>query len=184
MLFQRRQPPKIRERLRVFIWPRRSWRRSLRYVRHRMWRLKATPRAIALGCAVGVFVSFMPFLGLHFISAGLLAWMTRASILASALGTFVGNPITFPLIWLSAYHLGSLVLGIEPMHDPIDLSAGIFHMSVDTLWPLLKPMTVGGVPLGLLAGAISYFLVKRGVEAYQEKKRHRQFPTGPHAAQA
>ncbi|MGI9384330.1 MAG: DUF2062 domain-containing protein [Methyloligellaceae bacterium] len=168
----------------MFFWPRRSWGRSIRYVLHRMWRLRATPRAIALGCAAGVFVSFTPFLGLHFISAGLLAWMTRGSILASALGTFIGNPVTFPVIWFSAYHLGSLVLGLEPMNQPIDLSAGVFHTSVDTLWPLLKPMTVGGVPLGLMAGAISYYLVKRGAEAYQEKKRVRQLPTSHHPAQA
>ncbi len=146
--------------------------------------MRATPHAIALGCAAGVFVSFLPFLGLHFIMAGIISWATRSSILASALGTFIGNPVTFPFIWVAAYHLGSWVLRLEPTDQPIDLSAGIFQSSVDSVWPLLKPMTVGGVPLGLLAGATSYYLAKRAVEAYQEKRRGRPVQTGQHPARA
>ncbi len=184
MLFGRRQPPKVGERVRVFVWPRRSWARSIRYVTHRLSRLRATPHAIALGCAAGVFVSFLPFLGLHFILAGCFSWLTRSSMLASALGTFIGNPVTFPFIWLGAYHLGSWVLGQEPTDQPIDLSAGIFRSSLESVWPLLKPMTVGGIPLGLLAGAASYVLMRRAVEAYQQKRRIRGVRHGRHPAQA
>jgi uncharacterized protein (DUF2062 family) len=64
------------------------------------------PRGIALGFAARAFVSFTPFIGVHFILAGLLAFALRASILASAIGTVVGNPVSFPFIWLAAYNLG------------------------------------------------------------------------------
>lgn len=185
MLFQRRKTPALKERMRVYVWPRRSWARSSRYVLYRLWRLRATPHAIGLGCAAGVFVSFLPFLGMHFIMAGVISWLTRASIIASALGTFIGNPVTFPFIWIGAYQLGAWMLGQQPMVETIDLSAGIFQSSLDTLWPLIKPMTIGGVPLGLLAGAVSYYLVKRAVEAYQSKRRRdRRMQAGGHTAQA
>lgn len=183
MLFRRRKPPDTGERVRIFLWPRRSWGRSWRYVLFRVWRLKATPHAISLGFATGVFASFTPFMGGHFIIAGILAWMMRGSILASALGTFVGNPLTFPFIWLGAYELGNWVLGGIGEAREIDLSTKMLHGSVDNLLPLIKPMTVGGVPLGIMAGSIGYYLIRRATDAYHAKKMKRR-SRGAEAAQA
>lgn len=173
MLFQRRNPPRLGEKLRVWLWPRRNWSRSARYMAHRIRRLKATPYAIAVGCAAGVFAAFTPFLGLHFIVAGLIAWIARGSILASALATFVGNPLTFPLIWFGSYKLGSWMLGMKGNMKHIDLSAGMLDKSLDQLWPVVKPMTVGGIPMGLVAALIAYFVTKKASEAYREKRRQR-----------
>jgi hypothetical protein len=35
----------------------------------------------------------------HFVLSALLAYIARANIIASAIGTVVGNPWTFPFIW-------------------------------------------------------------------------------------
>ena len=70
--------------------------RSGQYVTKRILRLTATPHAVAAGVAAGAFTSFTPFMGLHFLLAAVLAWMVRGNLLAPALGTFVGNPLTFP----------------------------------------------------------------------------------------
>ena len=174
MLFRRRKPPHFVERLRIWLWPRRNWSRSMRYIAHRLRRLRATPHAIAVGCASGVFAAFTPFLGLHFILAGLLAWIARGSIIAAALGTFIGNPLTFPLIWFGSYKLGSWMLGMKGNLKNIDLSSGIFDKSIEQIWPLLKPMTVGGIPMGIVAATIAYFVAKKASEAYREKRRLRQ----------
>ena len=174
MLFGRRTPPRFGEKLRVWLWPRRNWSRSVRYVANRMRRLRATPYAIAVGCAAGVFAAFTPFLGMHFVLAGLIAWIARGSILAAALGTFIGNPLTFPLIWFGSYKLGAWMLGMSGDIKNIDLSGGIFDKSVDQLWPLVKPMTIGGLPMGLIAATIAYFVAKKASEAYREKRRLRQ----------
>jgi hypothetical protein len=131
-----------------------------------------------------VFASCTPFLGLHFILAGLLAWVTRSSILASALGTFFGNPLTFPFIWIATYQLGNWALGQDSNITDIDLSGGIFDKSMDQLLPLIKPMTVGGVPLGITIGAIIYFLVKKAAENYQSKQRRQRGLNRSHTAQA
>ena len=56
----------------------------------------------------------------------------------------------------------------------IDLSGGIFNKSLDQLWPLVKPMTIGGLPMGLVAATIAYFIAKKASEAYREKRRLRQ----------
>lgn len=174
MLFGRRSPPRWGEKFRIWLWPRRNWSRSSRYVAYRLWRLRATPHAIALGCASGVFASCTPYLGAHFILAGVLAWITRSSILASALGTFFGNPLTFPFIWIASYQIGNWALGGDSSVQTIDLSGGIFHKSMDQLLPLLKPMTVGGIPLGFTMGTIFYFIVKKASVNYQNKKRQQR----------
>jgi hypothetical protein len=173
MLFKRRRAETLVERLRVSLWPRRSWSRSTRYIAYRLQRLNASPHAVALGFGAGVFVSFTPFLGCHLILAALIAWIIGGSILGSALGTFAGNPLTYPLIWYATYKLGNWMLGGDPTIEEIDISKGIFRESFEHLLPLLKPMTLGSLPLGLIAAALSYYPVRQAVEAYQHRRRTR-----------
>ncbi len=169
MLFRRRKAESFFERLRVHLWPRRSWSRSTRYIVHRVRRLSATPHAVALGFAAGVFVSATPFIGFHMVMAVLTAWIIGGSIVAAALGTFVGNPLTYPLFWVSTFEVGSLMLGGGSNKLHIDLSEGIFQ--TDQLWPLLKPMTLGALPVGIALAALSYVLVRPAVNAYQHRRR-------------
>ena len=97
--------------------------------------------------------------------------VTGGSIVAALLGTFVGNPLTYPLFWYSTYEVGNLMLGSASEKPPIDLSGGIFQSSLEQLWPILKPMTLGSVPVGLALAALSYVLVKPMVDAYKHRRR-------------
>jgi hypothetical protein len=63
------------------------------------------------------------------------------------------------------------MLGAEAKPREIDLSGGIFQSSFEQLWPILKPMVLGCVPVGLLLAALSYVLVKPMVEAYKNARR-------------
>jgi uncharacterized protein (DUF2062 family) len=171
MLFKRRVEESFLERMRVHMWPRRSWGRSSRYVVYRLRRLSATPHAIALGFAAGAFAAVTPYLGTHMAMAALVAWAIGGSIVASLLGTFLGNPLTYPFIWFVSYKLGNLLLGGHGTKKPIDLSHGLFHSSFDKLWPILKPMTLGSIPVGIAAAVACYFLVRPMVEAYQHRRR-------------
>ncbi len=171
MLFKRREAESWLEWLRVQLWPRRSWARSSRYVAYRLRRISASPHAIALGFAAGAFVAVTPFLGTHLILAALIAWMVGGSIVAALLGTFIGNPLTYPLFWYSTYEAGNLMLGDEPEPHAIDLTGGIFNMSIDQLWPILKPMSLGALPVGFGVAVLGYFAVKVMVEAYHRRRR-------------
>ena len=42
---------------------------------------------------------------------------------------------------------------------------------MDQLWPILKPMTLGCLPVGLALAALSYVLVRPMVEAYKNRRR-------------
>ena len=56
MLFGRKVPAGLAERVRTSLWPRRSFWRSGKYFAKRALRLSASPHAIASGVAAGVFV--------------------------------------------------------------------------------------------------------------------------------
>ena len=171
MLFRRREAESFLERMRVHLWPRRSWTRSSRYVVYRLRRLSDTPHAVALGFAIGVFTAVTPFLGTHMVLAALFAWVIGGSVVAALLGTFVGNPLTYPVFWYSTYEVGNLMLRGEVSERSIDLSGGIFQKSLEQLWPILKPMTLGSIPVGLALAALSYVLVKPMVDAYKHRRR-------------
>lgn len=171
MLFRRREAESLLGRMRVHLWPRRSWSRSSRYVVYRLRRLSDSPHAVAVGFAAGVYSAVTPFLGTHMIMAALIAWAIGGSIVAALLGTFVGNPLTYPVFWYSTYEVGNLMLGGTVAKQRIDLSDGIFQSSLEQLWPILKPMSLGSVPVGLALAALSYVLVKPMVEAYQHRRR-------------
>ncbi len=98
--------------MRNVVYPRGGWGRAAQYVKHRLQRLPDTPERISRGIAAGVFVTFTPFFGLHFLFAAIIAWATRGNILASLLGTFFGNPFTFPFIGFVSLGLGYLLLGM------------------------------------------------------------------------
>lgn len=176
MIFKRREKPTRIERIRVSVWPRHSWSRSFKYFGKRVLRLSASPQKIALGFAAGAAASFTPFIGFHFLLSFIFAYIVRGNLLAAALGTAVGNPLTFPFIWASTYKLGSYILSQNPHPHPgraFKLGRDMFSQSIDQIWPIIKPMLVGSIPLGLVIGVICYFIVLASVSAYQKAREHR-----------
>ncbi len=183
MLFSRREPEPALERLRVALWPRRSWGRSVRYANLRLGRLRAPRHAIALGLAVGVFAAFQPILGFQMLFAGCAAWFLRASVGAALVGTFVGGPMTWPVMWLASYHLGAALTGethavtlnqlwgalagVRAFAAPDAAGAAAEHLVRHVLYPL----AVGAVPLGLLAAAAFYAMVMRAATPGQRHRR-------------
>lgn len=173
MLFRRREKTSQWDRVRVWLWPRVSWRRSALYFVKRTLRLSGTPHAIALGCAVGAFAAFTPFLGLHFVIAVVIAWLLRGNLIAGAVGTFVGNPLSFPLIWAGTYEVGQLILRGGGTGAPELLTEASAGLSFQQILPLLQPMLIGSIPLGLAAACLVYFMVHKAVLAYRSARRVR-----------
>lgn len=171
-MFKRRRPAEFWEKVRNVVWPRMGWGRVSSYLRHRIARLPGTPHMIALGFAAGVGTSFTPLVGFHFALAVALVWPFRGSMIAAAIGTLVGNPWTFPFMWLTAYTVGCWIIG----QDPRALS---FHgMTLTLLWQhkleLLVPWLVGSLPTGILGGLAFYFPVRSLIVVYRAKRLERR----------
>ena len=167
--------------------------RAIEYVAIRLKRIPDTPHKISLGMSCGIFASFSPLFGLHFLIAGLLSYLFRANVLASLIGTFVGNPITFPIITVFNLKLGEWILGSS------EYSSGdggkIFEGFLDFIFLIYKsfftegsigennvprmneflngvflPYSLGGLILGISVAIISYFLLRPLVSTYQKKR--------------
>lgn len=172
-MFGRRNRPPLYKRIAGWLWPQGGLKRWMRYVWHRVSRIQDTPHRVAIGVACGALASFTPYMGFHFILAGVLAWLVGGSLLASAFGTAVGNPFTFPFIWLASFNLGNVVLGrgtVEklPVHPSFEV---LMHRPMELLGPLLLPMTIGGIVLGTAAAALLYWPVRYVVGVYQVRRR-------------
>jgi len=181
-MFKRRKPLGTFAFLKEFFWPSMGWVRALRYVQHRIVRLADSSRNIAIGLASGACVSFTPLVGTHFIQAGLIAYVLRGNLLASLVGTFVGNPWTFPFMWVASTSFGSYLFGLIGLPASVALPDEI---SMKIMWDILMtdplriflPFAVGGYILALLSWPVYYFVfyyLVKGAKAARLSARQRR----------
>lgn len=171
----------------LFFWPAAGFRRAGRYMMHRLSRLPGTPYSLAAGFACGAAASFTPFVGLHFLFAALIAWVIRADVLASAIGTAIGNPWTFPFIWVWLYNLGNwmgfgdddvnvLELNFPKIFGQLieALLSADFSTVADIAGPVLWPMFIASLPSALFVWVFFYFPLRRIVKSYQHRRLERR----------
>jgi hypothetical protein len=166
-IFRRRDPVSFWRKARQWLSPRKGWQRGFQYLGRRVQRLPDSPHRIALGFACGVMASFTPFFGFHFMVAAAMAFAVRGNLLASAFGTFIGNPVTFPFIAGASLWLGKLITRERiPLPDP--LSFGWLWQNLDKIF---KPYLLGGLAPGLAAAVLAYLLIRPVIAAYQSRRR-------------
>lgn len=187
-MFLRRDKITGLKRLRELVWPSAGWRRTSSYLFHRVARLPGSPYFLAAGFACGAAISFTPMVGLHIVLSCLLAWVLRASLLAAAIGTVIGNPWTFPFIWIWTYELGRWFLNLESSgvsSQHVNFSRMFGHVTAaflrldirflfETAWPVLAPMLVGSIPTAIFVWFVSYFTLRPMVAAYQVRRLARR----------
>jgi uncharacterized protein (DUF2062 family) len=182
-MFRRKEKKSFIQSCFGFLWPQMGWTRTANYWALRANRLPGSVYSIAGGFACGAAVSFTPFVGLHFIFGGVLAWTIRGNIIAAAFGTAVGNPWTFPFIWFWIYKLGLWMgFGVQgPAQMNFDFAALFGQASeaalkfnydyfIDTAWPILWPMLMGSIPTAIVMWLFSYYLIKYIINSYRRPK--------------
>ena len=113
--------------------------------------------------------------------------------MASLIGTFVGNPITFPIITVFNLKLGEWILGsneyssgdggkifegfldfIFLIYKSLFTEGSIGENSVprmnEFLYGVFIPYSLGGLFLGISIAIISYFLLRPLVSTYKKKR--------------
>ena len=195
MVFKRRDRRSIVQIVADFVYPRGGWGRAFEYVKHRVRRLPDTPEKISRGIWAGVFTTFTPFYGLHFLVAVLIARVMRGNILASLLGTFFGNPLTYLPIAVASLSTGHFLLGSR-LEKAVDRSLGdkfagagadlcnnfeALFTPAHADWHKLGlfyddvffPYLVGGLIPGVVAATVSYYLCLPLISVYQKRRRKR-----------
>lgn len=169
-----------------FFWPIMGWKRFGAYWKKRIIRMSDSVHNIALGLSLGIAVSFNPFVGTHIVQAAFFAYLLKANIPASAIGTLTGNPSTFPFMWVASFVIGNTLfawLGIETGLQTSALSVSeipaLLTAAKETPLTVLMPWAVGGYIAGAVCipcvYVIAYPIVK-GAKAARLAVIHAQKP--------
>lgn len=193
MIFKRRDPKPTLRAVVELVWPRGGWARAFHYVKHRMRRLPDSPERIARGVWAGVFVTFSPLFGMHFVVAVMLARLMKGNMLAALMATFVGNPLTFVFIALASLKTGHIILGTELEEGELSALSRKFGDAGSDLWhnfvavfthakmdwsglaifsrDVFYPYLIGGIIPGVICATIAYYLMVPLLRAYQHRRR-------------
>ena len=193
MVFRRRDRRPVWQIVRDLVYPRGGWFRAFGYVKLRLRRLPDTPEKIARGIWAGVFVTFTPFFGLHFLIAWILARIMRGNVLAALISTFFGNPLTYVPIAATSLWFGHLILGTRPERSQVlamgeQISgawADLWHNFLAIFGPaqmewgqlalfyreFFRPFMVGSIVPGIIAGTVCYVLSVPVIRVYQNQRR-------------
>lgn len=132
-------------------------REKIQHLITRFKQLNGDPHYVALGMAIGVFISVTPTIPFHTVIALALAFILRGSKAAAAIGVWFSNPITIPLFYKGSYDLGISILG----------NSAPFSTEYESILELLKlgadvtiAMMTGGVILGILPAIAAYFITR------------------------
>ncbi|MEA5115349.1 MAG: DUF2062 domain-containing protein [Geobacteraceae bacterium] len=132
---------------------REKWKKRLRVILS----LDSHPGHISAGFAVGVFISFTPFFGLHTLMAIVASFLLRVNKVTCITGSWVNNPLTVFPVLVASYELGEAILGRPPQHLVLK------DLNLDFAMELLNshgmPLLIGTSLIGFMAALVSYALL-------------------------
>ncbi|MFC1822845.1 DUF2062 domain-containing protein [Thermodesulfobacteriota bacterium] len=149
-------------------------KRSLQRVYIRFIRIRGEPNNIALGFALGLFVGMSPSMGAQTVIAIFLAALLKWNKISAAIGVWITNPFTAPVIYLVTYRIGAKLLGVTKNYTPNDeptltIVEKMLQKAPDIFWALI----VGGIIVGIPLAIIGYYFSFSAVQRYQDRIRRR-----------
>ncbi len=148
--------------------------------------LHKSPKRIALGVSIGVFVAFLPAIGFQMGLAWVIGSVFNASRPAAMAAVWITNPWTagptYAMMYLVGrplwfrshdvgyWELGGAIQGPSPSLGPGGVLA-VFHNVFSLGTSMLIPMLIGGLLVGAAAGFFSYHPAKWAATSYQRLKR-------------
>lgn len=147
------------------------WKRRFRLLYLRILRLRGQPEEVAGGMAIGVAIGFTPTVPLHLVLGVFIAFLLGKSKLAAVLGGQVANPFFLPFIYILDYRVGQAITGASgPSLVSADFSASYV---LNLGWEIYYPLLAGGIVVGSLSVIPTYFMTKKIVMLYRERRRRR-----------
>lgn len=133
----------------------------------RLFSLNGPPTHLAFSFALGVFLSFTPFYGLHSLGAVGLAYLLRLNLMAVMIGAWVNNPVTVPFVYGGSYYIGSLLIGKADITGELSWR----HLNTDILGKIFLQLLTGCTITGLVAGFIAFWCCHHSIVLFRRNQR-------------
>ncbi len=161
----------------------------LRPVLRWVLKLRSSPKAIAGGLGVGMFVAFTPTVGIQIFLSIIAATLCNVNRAAAIVPVWITNPVTVAPIYTFNYWLGSLIWPGPPLSDVskvfVDVGRALTHLD---FWDLkepvvamlqmskdiLIPLTIGSAAVGIVLGIITYFFSLKLLSFFFRRRAQRQ----------
>lgn len=139
-----------------------------------------TPERTAAAYALGVFLGFSPFLGLHTVVAVALAFVFSLNRVAVLLGVYSNLPWILVPYYVSTTMMGATILRTRTPDDLRERLTAMFELSIRNaeFWhelvrlvrPLLWPYTLGSLIGATILAFVAY---RMALEFVIRSRRHR-----------
>ena len=148
--------------------------RVKRFFIYRVLHVDDTPHRIALGLAVGIFITWTPTIGLQMVLTVAVSALLGANKVVGVPFVWISNPATLGPIYVPNYLLGCLLL----RQRPIDIAALFATLETKGWLSFLKglwdagvnvfvSLWVGSILVGLVLAVPTYFLTRYAVVRYR-----------------
>ncbi|HPS54920.1 MAG TPA: DUF2062 domain-containing protein [Sedimentisphaerales bacterium] len=168
---------------------------AMRFLKFRVLHVNDSPKSIAMGVCLGVFVAWTPILGVHMMTALFLAVIAKANKLVSVLTVWVSNPFTYLPMWSLGYMVGRTLTKIfngTAVDQPQDITQHVSSFSMveifsrffeialwkeiaSSLWSKGIELWIGCLILGTISAIAGYFLTYYLIVKHRKKNPHRRF---------
>ena len=150
-----------------------------RFMIYRVMSLNDTPHRIALGVAIGIFVTFTPTIGFQMILTFLLSLLFNANKFVGVPFVWISNPLTIVPIYMPSYWLGFWLIGgngdesvLRNLAEAV-ITDGGWTDRVRAFWHAIEPIVwqlwVGSLIVSAFLGMITYIVVYKMTVFYRKK---------------
>ncbi len=148
------------------------WQRGKDFCVYKVLHADDPPHRLALGIAIGMFVTFLPLMGVQMMLSFFLAWLLRANKVVGVPLVWISNPLTIIPIYYPCYVLGCKLLGLPDEWARLKVNWQTAEPGVtlgnkiglwwENLWnsllEIVGPLGLGCLIVASVAGILSYYL--------------------------
>ncbi len=152
-------------------------------------KLRSSPRAIAGGLGIGLFIAFTPTVGVQLILAIIAATLCNFNRPAAMLPVWITNPVTVAPIYTFNYWLGLKFIDGPPLSEVSGLFIDIGRtMARMEFWnikdqflavlqmgkDILLPLILGGIVIGTITGLFLYLFSMKLLSIFFSRRSRRR----------
>ncbi len=157
-----------------------------RFLIYRVLHVDDTPHRIALGLAIGIFITWTPTIPCQMVLVVALSALLGANKLVGVPFVWISNPVTMWFMfgfdyWIGCRILGTHAKGVRAFVEAINLT-GAWHERLVSMWEVFGQffweIAIGSILVGLVSGVITYFVTYRAVVGYRKFRQHHPWRWG------